>query len=145
MSIRFTPELGAELLEKIQSKRWKVVYEDRNHGDLDQFQPIEEIFKQVAETLSNEPRYRIYPATIPFEAFINGVINETLQVPRVTIKDESRIVFGFGIRDDHCCFVTNTKVDIKTADRDPKDYQYMLDAFGSLETFSIENRPQKSN
>ena len=78
MSIRFNPELGTELLHKIHSKNWKVVYEHRNHDTTQDFQPIEEIFRQVAETLECGPRYHIYPASIPFETFINGIIKETL-------------------------------------------------------------------
>ena len=137
MSIRFTPELGAELLDKIQSRNWKVVYEIRNYGKAVDFQPIEEIFNQVAETLSIEPRYHIYPASISYDTFIDGVIKETLQVPCVNIDDQMRIVFGFGIRDDHCYFVTNSFVEIRSADRSPRSYQYMLDALDTLETFSI--------
>lgn len=141
MSIRFTPELSTELLHKIQSKNWKVVYEYRNHYSTQDFQPIEEIFQQVAETLKCGPRYHIYPASIPFETFINGIIRETLQVPQVTIDGELRIVFGFGIRDDYCYFVTNSAVEIKSADRTRKDYKFMLDALGTLEKFNLDDCP----
>lgn len=141
MATLFTPELGTRILQKIHSKNWKVIYEHRNYGKPENFQPIEEIFGQVADTLDYKPRYHVYPASIPFETFINGVINETLQVPRVTINGESRIVFGFGIREDHCFFVTNTTIDMQSADRETKDYQFMLDALDTLEEFNLENTP----
>jgi hypothetical protein len=33
--------------------------------------------------------------------------------------------------------VTNTEVSVRTADRDPKDYQFMLDALDTLEAFNL--------
>jgi hypothetical protein len=142
MPISFTPELGSEILEKIHQKRWKVIYEYRNHGNPNDFQPIEEIFDQEADILEAGPRYHVYPAGIPFGIFIKGVVDETLQVPRVTIGGESRILYGFGIRDDHCYFVTNLTIDVRSADRGPKEYQFMLDALDTLEEFSLDNRPE---
>lgn len=136
MPIFYSKELSKQILEKIEQKNWKVVYEYRNHGNPNDFQPIEEVFNQVAESLNTEARYHLYPAGIDFDLFIKGVIAETLQVPRVTINGESRIVYGFGLRDDHCYFVTNTEVSVRTADRDPKDYEFLLDALDTLETFS---------
>ena len=113
------------------------MYEYRNHGNSGEFQPIEEVFGQVVDSLKDGPRYHIYPAEIPFDVFINGVINDTLQIPSVTINGESRLVFGFGIRDDHCYFITNIDVQMRTADREPKSYEYMLDALDTLDEFTL--------
>ena len=141
MARLFTAELGAEMHQKILDKNWKVIYEYRNHGKEGEFQSIEEIFKQVADTITTDVRYRVYPAKIPFETFISGVINDTIQLPRVMIDGESRILFGFGIREDHCYFVTNSSIQMQSADRQSKDFQFMLDALDTLEEFSIDNRP----
>ena len=137
MPIRFTPELGAEILEMIHSRNWKVVYENRNHGNPDDFQPIEEIFEQEVSELFDGPRYHIYPAQISFDVFIGGVVRDTLQMPRVIVDDESRLVFGFGIRDDHCFFVTNLGIEMRTADRGQKSYEFMLEALDTLQSFSL--------
>jgi hypothetical protein len=132
----FTPELGQEILALIQSRNWKVSYEFRHNGNPDLFQSMDTVFDQVAEVLELVPRYHIFPASLDYETFIQGVIADTLQVPRVTIDGESRIVFGFGLREDHCFFVTNTIVHIPSADREPKPYTYMLEALQTLETFT---------
>jgi hypothetical protein len=137
MPTNFTPALGTDILQKITSRKWKVVYEYRNHCNPDDFQPIEDVFAQEVESLKEGPRYHIYPAEIPFEIFINGVINETLQIPRVIIGGKYRLVFGFGIRGDHCYFVTNIDTQMRTADREPKSYNYMLDALDTLDEFCL--------
>ena len=135
METSFTVEIGAKALRLIQAANWRVHFEHRHHGDATKFQSLEDIFNQVAEDLKIGPRYHVFPAPLDFDAFIRGVTLGTLQLPRVTIGGQSRILFGFGMRGDHCYFVTNDTPHAPSADREPKNYEYMLDALETLEPF----------
>ena len=135
MTTLFTPDVGTRMLQLIHKKNWKVCYEWRNWGNPDAHQSMEEIFAQVATSLENGPRYHVYPGTLEFNEFMKGAIEARIQLPRVTIAGEKRILFGFGIRDDHCFFVTNDQVQIASADREPKDYDFVLAALETLESF----------
>ncbi|PCJ59078.1 MAG: hypothetical protein COA73_09350 [Candidatus Hydrogenedentota bacterium] len=132
----YTKELGEQILKLIHDKNWKVSYEFRHNGNPDLFQPMDVVYGQVAEVLELVPRYHIFPASLDYDTFIQAVIADTIQIPRVTINGESRIVFGFGLREDHCYFVTNTIVYIPSADREAKPYPFMLEALETLETFT---------
>ena len=135
MATHFTDEIGDQVLELIHQKNWKVCYEFRHEGDKDKFQTFEEVYHQVAERLEIGPRCHVFPAPLNFDAFIQGLTLDALQIPKVTIQGESRVLFGFGLREDHCFLVTNSTPHAPSADREPKDYEYMLDALETLEEF----------
>lgn len=135
MPIRFTQELGNSFLKLIEEKNWKVCYEFRHHGDISKRQTMEDVFGQVAETLEIGPRYHLFPGPLGFNAFTMALAMERVEPAQVTIAGERRIVFGFGLREDHCFFVTHPTMDSPAADRQPKDYEYMRDALETLEPF----------
>ena len=118
-------------------------YEFRHHGELDKHQSMENVFNQVAEALEIGPRYHLFPGLLSFDEFSIAFAMEQIEPARVTIAGERRIVFGFGLREDHCYFVTHTSMDSPRADRQPKDYEYMLDALRTLEApFAAKPRTQ---
>jgi len=123
------------MLHLIQSKNWKVCYEWRKADESGEYQSMEEIFHQVADSLENGPRYYVFPQPVSFDEFMEGAIKESIQLPRVKIAGEFRYLFGFGIRDDECFFVTNSDVHLRSADREPKEYDFVLAALETLEEF----------
>ena len=131
----FTPELGEKILRLVGEKNWKVCYEYRNFGSPGDYQSLEDVFGQLARSLKIGPRYHVFPGPISFEYFSKGLVSETLQTPMVTIAGAQRIVFGFGLREDYCFFVTNTRKHGPSADREPKEYEYMLEALETLEAY----------
>jgi hypothetical protein len=135
----FTPEIGQYMLGLFYKKNWNICYEWRNRGNPDAHQSIEEIYGQVATTLINGPRYYVFPAPLNYEQFELESVSGDLQVPVVTIEGERRILIGMGIREDHCHFVTNSHRNIATADREPKDYDFVLAALETLEEFTIDH------
>ncbi len=136
MPTPFSYEIGAEILRLVEQKKWKICYEFRNFGDPDGFQSMEEVFEQRATVLEIGPRYHIFPGAMPFDRFSMLIAMENIAMPRVTIADENRYLFGFGLRDDYCYFVTNSSTYGPTADREPKEYDFMLDGLKTLEEYS---------
>jgi hypothetical protein len=137
MPMLFTPELGDTILGLILSKRWMVCYEFRYNGDPSKQQSMDQVYEQVAETLDIVPRYHLFPKGMPFQAFIMGLSSGKIDPPHVTIDGERRIFFGFGLREDHCFFVTHPTMDPPAADRAPKPYEFMLDSLQTLEPFTV--------
>lgn len=135
MATPFTPELGDRILELIRRKNWKVCYEFRHHGDPARQQSMEVAYSQVAKTLSFVPRYHVFPGPLLFDEFSVALAEERLQLPKVTVANKKRILFGFGIREDSCFFVTNTVNHAPSADRVPKDYEFVVAALETLEEF----------
>ena len=133
--MQFTIELGETIRGLIYQKNWKVCYEWRNHGDDSKYQSIEEVFSQESNSLEIGPRYYVLPGPLTFDEFSLAFVKQQLQIPIVLIEGEKRFLFGFGLRQDDCFFVTNDTMHGPTADREPKSYEFMLEALHELEYF----------
>lgn len=140
MSSKFTKQMGEKILDLVLRKDWKVCYEYRRHGEGTEYQSLEEVYAQEAETLDIGPRYHVFPGPLSFDKYSRLLILDRIQIPMVTIEGERRVLFGFGLREDDCFFVTNTDTHAPSADRIPKTYEFVLEALETLEPFDNASR-----